>query len=150
MKGGYRIDVWTEMLSLYIKPWWRRQTRARFLLLSLMLTNDECKGSVLPFHIFTPLMMPHTNLSSSTLPVLRSSVRAKKWDRMCARACMLLCLYTHVVPILHWWFTQLSGREPGPIFSSLHNSKQYHWNCVLSPSSTSSFCFCSPDASWSS
>lgn len=43
-----------------------------------------------------------------------------------------VCQCTHVVHVLCWWFTQLPGSHPGPIFSSLHNSHQSDWSCALS------------------
>lgn len=97
-----------------------------------MTTN--AKGQSCHFTFFARLMVPHGNLSSAVLPVLGDSVGAKKWDRMCASVCVCVVPHTHVVPVLCRLVTQFSGSHPGPIFSfSLHNSRQYHWNCVSCP-----------------
>lgn len=105
----------------------------------------------LPF--FTHWMVPHGNSSSAVLPVLWSSAGAKKWDRMCASVCVCVCVCTHVVPVICWWFTQLSGSHPGPIFSfSLHNSKRYYRclvSCPFFSSSPSPFCFSATSCSFS-
>lgn len=111
------------------------------------------KRSVLPFAVFTHWMVPRGNSSSTVLPVLWSSAGAKKRDRICASVCVCICVYVrgHVVPVLCWWFTQLSGSNPRPIFSfSLHNCKRYHWSHVSCPFSSTSSSSCSSATSCSS
>jgi len=80
--------------SLYKWPWCWEHTASQVAALSLLLNDEKCKGSVLPFDVFTHLMVPHGNLSSAVLPVLGSSVGAKKWDRMCASVCERVCFCT--------------------------------------------------------
>lgn len=67
--------------------------------------------------------------------------------------CLCVCVCTHVVPVICWWFTQLSGSHPGPIFSfSLHNSKRYYRclvSCPFFSSSPSPFCFSATSCSFS-
>lgn len=105
--------------------------------------GEGAKGQSCHLTFLHILMVPKGNSSSAVLPVLQSSVGVKKWDRMCASVCARVFMHTHVVPVLCWWFTMLSGNGPGPIFSfSLHNSEKYHRSSVSCPffssSSTSS------------
>lgn len=71
----------------------------------------------------------------------------------CVPVFVCVCVCTHVVPVICWWFTQLSGSHPGPIFSfSLHNSKRYYRclvSCPFFSSSPSPFCFSATSCSFS-
>lgn len=106
--------------------------------------GEGAKGSVLPFDVFT-----HFNGAKRQLIICCTSCTAKlSWgeeigQNVCQCVCARVFMHTHVVPVLCWWFTMLSGNGPGPIFSfSLHNSEKYHRSSVSCPffssSSTSS------------
>lgn len=144
--GGY--DSW--MLSVLVcdpqsRPWWGSKPGCFSSLITKWWGGTRGQSCHLPFlHIEWCHVATHHPLYFLYREAQLGRRNGTECVPVCASVCV--CAHAHVVPVLCWWFTQLSGSHPGPIFSfSLHNSKRYHWSrvsCPFSSSSSSSSCSC--------